>query len=974
VAVLVLGLLPSGSAYANDDSAGTAAKIEQTEQTDPEVSTDNGASSSVESSSDILQEAIANAQENDAEDSSDTDTEGDSTKDSTAGEQEDESEDSSANDSLQVTPSEDLGKSQASGQDTELETLGSNDGTLTITNTLVDAPEDFSGTFTFRIYMWDADANSYSSNRAVKGQHGDVYFTGSNFGSSAAMSLLDDSIVLKAGYCGYADITLGGNDSKTITGLPENYGYYILRYVPESASSETDANYYLKKLTTTTGTSELLQGHAFASKASGDNRVDYTFGYADHYLHLGVDLMHSNGEQSMEDEFEFTVYLYKHDEATNTNSALFDENDKKIEITTEGSGSTAAPDLGDSINFKKKSATLEGVENTGTYNVATVTLKPGQNVVFKNLGSNFGYYIIKKPSIHYYTLYYITRYFWLGDQNDDHDADEYSITSHDLGYIYKDQITDNCQLSNYVQYLCSQVSLSITKEVEGIDTSREFVFNVFFAQYNGDTDTYVPLDEGDYKLTYTGAGTEDAPKTVHIQKQSDIDHDPYSFVKQDYVYNETTLQYEQISYPYTASEWSVGQIRLSAGQTVTIEGLRDVIAYDVEEVPVTNYTTTTKQVVNGTVLNNHDVQGYLEMQDGAATFVNTYTPPEDSQNLTITQTVSGNLGDQTQKFPCSITLTDQDGKPLSDLDIVVVMPDKTEQTYTTDANGKITIKLKHDEQITLKSLPQHSKYSVTESEADNYTTTFGVNGGSADDQDGWTQSGSIGTDDVVVDVKNELNGVSQSAFTIQKLVNGSSDFEKADGTKFEFTLKQTGGSTCYTGPAPYQAFKDSVITINGTGTALSDELYFFKSGEYTFTLTENDLTGSEAEGYTKDQTQYDITIEVVVEDDALKITKATYVKHGEDNAKELTNAVLTFDNEYEISSQDNSPVEEVNATPVTAKKSESDSKPKSESKAKSKTGAVKTGDQTPIGLYGTLFGVSALVLALAEKERRRRRR
>jgi pilin isopeptide linkage protein len=185
------------------------------------------------------------------------------------------------------------------------------------------------------------------------------------------------------------------------------------------------------------------------------------------------------------------------------------------------------------------------------------------------------------------------------------------------------------------------------------------------------------------------------------------------------------------------------------------------------------------------------------------------------------------------------------------------------------------------------------------------------------------------------------------------LVNGSSDFEKADGTKFAFTLKQTGGSTCYIGPSPYQAFKDSVITINGTGTALSDELYFFKSGEYTFTLTENDLTGSEAEGYTKDQTQYDITIEVVAEGDALKVTKATYVKHGEDDAKELTNAVLTFDNKYDT-------VEEVMATPVSTKKS--------------KTGAVKTGDQTQIGLYGTLFGVSALVLALAEKERRRRRR
>jgi len=188
-------------------------------------------------------------------------------------------------------------------------------------------------------------------------------------------------------------------------------------------------------------------------------------------------------------------------------------------------------------------------------------------------------------------------------------------------------------------------------------------------------------------LTYTGR-TEDAPETVHIQTRSDIYHKPYSFVDTDH--KEAT------------TEWSVAQIKLAAGQSVMIEGLSDGIIYDIQEVPVTYYKTSITNMVNGSLSEDgSSVYAFLKRKDAAATFVNTYAPPEDARDLTLTQTVTGNLGDQTQKFPCSITLTDQDGNPLSDMDIVVVMPDQTEQIYTTDADGTITIKLKHDEQITL---------------------------------------------------------------------------------------------------------------------------------------------------------------------------------------------------------------------------------------------------------------------------------
>jgi fibronectin-binding protein 1 len=78
--------------------------------------------------------------------------------------------------------------------------------------------------------------------------------------------------------------------------------------------------------------------------------------------------------------------------------------------------------------------------------------------------------------------------------------------------------------------------------------------------------------------------------------------------------------------------------------------------------------------------------------------------------------------------------------------------------YTTDASGHLTLSLKHGQEVTLQDLPQGTKYTITESGADYYTTTFSVTGGTLGSSGSHTQSGALtGSADVIVQVKNDLN-------------------------------------------------------------------------------------------------------------------------------------------------------------------------------------------------------------------------
>jgi hypothetical protein len=598
---------------------------------------------------------------------------------------------------------------------------------LTLTNVELDIPDGVNDQFTYNIYVWTT--SSSGSINSVVGTYGAATFTQVRYTYMQAYSA-----GLPYGgyynYFGYGQVVLSAGQSAVIAGLPEGCSYMILA----GASS----NYYVKSLTSTYGTVSEQMGTVYVEGASGANEVICVNDYAPNSIRLGAEVM-SRDPNSVDDEFEFTIYLYSHSSSGNT--PLFQGDEVAVDISAEGTNGVEAPVLGngDTLTFTttKESVTLPGLSVAGTYNVATVKLKHGQSVVLKHLGSNFGCYIAQTPDLHY-TLYQLkTRHVYVSNMDD-------FVGSYDGYYEY----INACSVSSSVCFTNAQETLSITKEVDGSDTDREFTFNVYFLNHALEGGYLYSMPEGEFKLTYTNP-TGDEPETAMAQLGTDHSKTSHFTIT-------------STGYSYDA-EWTAMQIKLAAGQTVTIEDLPAVIAYYIEEVPVGNYTLTsaTTTDANGVVTDGYDVYSLYLDTDEAASFTNTYTPPEDGVNLTVSKTVTGNFADPNGTFPFTISLTDGDGNPLSDLDVEVLLPGQTEATiYTTDADGQITVNLMDSQQVTLQDLPQGTQYTVVENEASDYETTFDVTGGSADPSEGQTQSGALDSaDDVTVHVTNDRSVV-----------------------------------------------------------------------------------------------------------------------------------------------------------------------------------------------------------------------
>jgi hypothetical protein len=589
---------------------------------------------------------------------------------------------------------------------------------LKITNVELDIPDGVNDYFTYQIYLYSTSASGYVS--ALTGYYGDTYFKSQRLYYSAAYSygLPYNSYYT---YYGYTTVTLSAGESVKIPDLPEGCSYVIL----VSAS----ANYYVKSVEATYGTIDDQIGTVSVTDASGPNTVVCTNDYAPHSLRLSEVVMSSDPD-SVNDEFTFKIYLYKHGSSENT--PLFSGDSVKVNIRTDGTDGAEAPDLGSTLTFTTTdSITLTGLSIPGTYNVAEVTLKHGQSIVLENLGSDYGCYIAQVPVCHYmlYTL-----------------KSRQVYTDNPYGYIgsynnYYNYI-NSCNVSSSVGFINAQQTLSITKQVEGSDTTRSFVFNVYMLQYLPDTNTYMPMREGTFNLSYTNP-TGNEPKTVDIGLRDDI-------VKESTFNADTSSAY--------TLQWSVAQVQVAAGQTVTIEDLPTAIAYFIEEVPVDNYTITKAAAssADATVTASNNIYNLLSLSDESFSFTNTYEPPVGN-NLSISKTVTGNMGDTSRSFTFNVNLKDQSGNPLSVYDIQVLLPGASDATiYTTDENGNITLNLKHGEEFTLLNLPQGTTYTITETDADDYTTDFSVSGGTYESSSGHTQSGTM-TDstDVSVGVTND---------------------------------------------------------------------------------------------------------------------------------------------------------------------------------------------------------------------------
>jgi pilin isopeptide linkage protein len=153
------------------------------------------------------------------------------------------------------------------------------------------------------------------------------------------------------------------------------------------------------------------------------------------------------------------------------------------------------------------------------------------------------------------------------------------------------------------------------------------------------------------------------------------------------------------------------------------------------------------------------------------------------------------------------------------------------------------------------------------------------------------------------DFTNKFTAASYSV-PVKKIINGK---ELAASTEFAFTLKQVSNDSnvVYTDADCTTTFPTNGITtkINGSGETLFDNLYFAKTGTYTFTLTENDLsTLAINNGYTKDSSTFKITIVVDCSDDnELYIKSASYVLNDSTDAStEIGSFLPTFNNETHL--------------------------------------------------------------------------
>ncbi len=177
-------------------------------------------------------------------------------------------------------------------------------------------------------------------------------------------------------------------------------------------------------------------------------------------------------------------------------------------------------------------------------------------------------------------------------------------------------------------------------------------------------------------------------------------------------------------------------VTLKAGESLSILDLPTGSTYTVTETSLPAGYTPSVSVRNDTNAQISGVQVTGNIQHnttlGDAVELNYVNHFDNTSALTVSKTVTGNMGDRDQAFEFQITLKDAKGIPLAG-----------SFTYTGNSmngidapdsgtlmlnNGIATFTLKHGQGITISGLPAGTQYIISEpeAEADGYTTTITV--------------------------------------------------------------------------------------------------------------------------------------------------------------------------------------------------------------------------------------------------------
>ena len=269
----------------------------------------------------------------------------------------------------------------------------------------------------------------------------------------------------------------------------------------------------------------------------------------------------------------------------------------------------------------------------------------------------------------------------------------------------------------------ARIPLNGTKTLKGreIASDDSFIFKLTPAE-NYDGKVVMPENTEE---TVTGNGTLNT---------ADFSFDPITFT-------------DEGTYKFNITE------KIPVG---AVDNVLNGIRYDTHTTVVTVNVTKGNDNILNAVVTYKNAEGSTVTDK--AEFINTY------ESLTLAKTVSGNIGDKGKEFEFEIRLTDKDGVDLPNgmysytggtvVDGVTAPADGT----ISLVNGKATVTLKHGQSITVIGLPTDAKYTISEKDADAYTTTITANPTDNINKDSRTVSGNLSANaTTTITYNNERN-------------------------------------------------------------------------------------------------------------------------------------------------------------------------------------------------------------------------
>ncbi len=130
----------------------------------------------------------------------------------------------------------------------------------------------------------------------------------------------------------------------------------------------------------------------------------------------------------------------------------------------------------------------------------------------------------------------------------------------------------------------------------------------------------------------------------------------------------------------------------------------------------------------------------------------------ETNELTITKTTTGSLGDRAKQFTFTLDVTAANGETVS-------FPESAEYTYDRET-GKVTFTLANGESLTLPGIPYGADFSVSEN-ADGYIAKVAEGSAAQTESESFAKSGM--TEDVTVNYTNSLDGAPDTGVFLDSL-------------------------------------------------------------------------------------------------------------------------------------------------------------------------------------------------------------